>query len=384
MGAKVAGHCVLGAPQDTGELLELEPDEAKVQAHYYIETPGAGDVDVVQAMVTRFHTRHYDMDWDLHRRAAVPHSGHLKFYVGVRRCVGVSTMTMMVLTGMATMTVMVLTGMAMTVMMLTVVATMTKMVLTAVATMTKMVLTGMAMTVMMLTVVAMALICVWLCRRTSPSSGFSSVCKWCKRCVWLHADATASHSLCSLLAAPFCAAVVVVVSRVVTPHPSSCVPSGLAQVLLACIGLLIMPGSATQMLYAFMVVTVFTVLILHVSPFVFSADSLLASACGIVLWIGVFFGFLSRIGVVPAGSLSFEVIGYLLSVCQVALPTLCVFMLLRNFMVYAWELFVVRHAPGVEKEVLRTIPAARRLSMMLSLKKSQIKALVKAADSTAL
>ena len=154
------------------------------------------------------------------------------------------------------------------------------------------------------------------------------------------------------------------------------------QVLLACIGLLIMPGSATQMLFALMVVTTFSVAILKVSPFVFTADSLLAAACGTALWIGTFFGFLSRVEVLAAGSTAFTALGYVLSVLQIALPLLCAAMLTRNFLLYAWQLFAAKHAAGVEAAVLESVPNTRRLYMMLSLQKTQIKALVKATVGT--
>ena len=66
--------------------MELDPVPERIQYHYYIDTPRESDVRAVHAMVDRFHGRYYDMEWDIDARSAVHHTGHLKFFYGVRRC----------------------------------------------------------------------------------------------------------------------------------------------------------------------------------------------------------------------------------------------------------------------------------------------------------
>ncbi len=158
----------------------------------------------------------------------------------------------------------------------------------------------------------------------------------------------------------------------------------LQKVLLACIGLLIMPGSASQMLFAVIVVGLFTSVILKLSPYVYPSDSVLASLCAVALFVATFSGFLLRVGAMDSSSGVFDAIGYVLTTLQLLLPAVCVFMFAYSVYQYSWEVFLRRRAAGVGMSVFHRIPVHHRLSMMMSLKKSQIEAIVKSIHSDSL
>ena len=83
----VLGQLVEGpvpAPFQEGSASDVKLDPAVLTApyHYYFETSYSEDVSVVENIVHRWHSRHYDSEWDVRARRKRG-LGYLGFSVGV-------------------------------------------------------------------------------------------------------------------------------------------------------------------------------------------------------------------------------------------------------------------------------------------------------------
>ena len=69
------------------------------------------------------------------------------------------------------------------------------------------------------------------------------------------------------------------------------------RVLLASTGLLFMPGTPSQAVFALLVVTFFAVLTLKMQPYINDDDDTAATTAGWSLWLALFYALLSRANV---------------------------------------------------------------------------------------